>query len=245
MQQIAKFDLNALALATLIVTTFSWMGLNDVQAAPPAKSASIKKVVKKPLPPNYMPMRWKYSWKYKTKTADGIETAFSVEDIHDIRKDDGAIWHQYQTETSPTQKFTDIYSHANGFVVDNHVEYSNGAMKADFIPPKPILKMAPEVGDNWVWTGKGMMGTELTEKFQVLAFEEVTVPAGKFKTVKVQSDAISNNQKALKIYWYGANVGLVKSYTESGPIKSTTELVSYVFPKLEPGELEEELNRNK
>ena len=190
-------------------------------------------------------MRWKYSWKYKSKTADGVETAFTVEDLHDIRKDDGSIWHLYQTETSPTQKFTDLYSHANGFVVDNHVEYLASNLKADFIPPKPILKTAPEAGDNWAWTGKGMMGTELTEKFSVLAFEEITVPAGKFKTVKVQSEAMTNNQKALKIYWYGAGVGLVKSYTESGPVKSTTELVSYNFPKLEPGELEEEYKRNQ
>jgi len=71
------------------------------------------------------------------------------------------------------------------------------------------------------------------------------LPAGKFKAMKVVCEVTQNGAKANKTYWYGPNIGLVKSITESGPVKSTTELVSYDFPKLQPGELEAEINRKK
>src|SRR3990167_3465306 len=84
-----------LALCTLIICSAT---STAVSAAPPVKS------VKKLPPPDYFPARWKYSWKYQTSTADGKKTNFSIKDIHDDKQNDGAIWHQMQVETSPTQK---------------------------------------------------------------------------------------------------------------------------------------------
>ncbi|CAN5186258.1 hypothetical protein BH11CYA1_BH11CYA1_33970 [soil metagenome] len=223
-----------LALCTFL--TVAAIG-TAASGAPPAV-----KTIKKPPPPDYFPVRWKYSWQYQTTTADGKKTTFSMKDIHDDKQEDGSIWHQLQIETSPTQKFSDWYSKADGLVLDNHIEYS-AAMKADFIPPKQTLKHPLENGDNWQWAGTGMMKTPSTESFTVSGPEEVIVPAGKFKAMKVVSQVNSMGAKATKVYWYGPYVGLVKSTTESGPVKSTTELVSYDFPKLQPGELEAEINR--
>lgn len=210
---------------------------NSVSAAPPAKTA------KKPPPPDYFPARWKYSWKYQTTTADGKKTNFSMKDIHDDKQSDGTIWHQLQIETSPTQKFSDWYSKGNGLVLDHHLEYESNGMKADYVPPKQTLKHPLESGDSWQWAGTGMMNTASTENYVVSGPEEIIVPAGKFNAMKVVSDVTTAGAKATKTYWYGPNVGLVKSITESGPVKSTTELVSYDFPKLLPGELEAEINR--
>ena len=223
-----------LALCTFAVTVAS---STAVCAAPTAVKST-----KKPPPPDYFPMRWKYFWSYQTTTADGKKTTFSMKDVHDDKQADGAIWHQLQIETSPTQKFSDWYSKADGRVLDNHIEYSS-SMTADFVPPKQTLKHPLENGDSWQWAGTGMMKTPSTENYTVSGPEEVIVPAGKFKAMKVVSEVNSMGAKATKIYWYGPNVGLVKSTTESGPVKSTTELVSYDFPKLLPGELEAEINR--
>ncbi|MFA6208626.1 MAG: hypothetical protein WC714_04280 [Candidatus Obscuribacterales bacterium] len=223
-----------LALSTFIISAAACAA---VSAAPPVKTT------KKPPPPDYFPARYKYSWKYQTTTADGKKTNFSMKDIHDDKQSDGAIWHQFQIETSPTQKFSDWYSKGNGLVLDNHIEYEGSGMKADFVPPKQTLKHPLENGDNWQWSGTGMMKVAATETYSVTGPEEVIVPAGKFNAMKVTSEVTSIGSKATKTYWYGPNVGLVKSITESGPVKSTTELVSYDFPKLLPGELEAEINR--
>jgi len=225
-------------IATLLLLAALALTISpQIQAAQP--------IVRKPPPPDYFPMRWKYLWKYKTKTAEGKETAFSIYNIHDDKQSDGAIWHELQTETSPTMKFDDWYSKSDGQVMDHHTEYEANCLKADYLPPRVILKHPLTDTLSWQWAGKGMMGVDMVENYNVSGPEEIVVPAGKFKAMKVVCEVTQNGAKANKTYWYGPNIGLVKSITESGPVKSTTELVSYDFPKLQPGELEAEINRKK
>ncbi|MBS2006579.1 MAG: hypothetical protein JST01_06040 [Cyanobacteria bacterium SZAS TMP-1] len=88
------------------------------------------------------------------------------------------------------------------------------------------------------------MGTSIDETSTTTGPEDVEVPAGKFKSMKVVTKLTQNGSPVTKTYWYGANVGLVKSKTESGTVTSEAELMEYKFPKLEPGELEAELNKN-
>ena len=115
-------------------------------------------------------------------------------------------------------------------------------MKCDFTPLRPYIKIVMNDKDSWHWSGKGMMGVAIEEESVVSGPEEIVVPAGKFKAMKVITHVKQGGAPVTKTYWYGANVGLVKSRTESASMTSDTELQSYQFPKLEKGEYEAELD---
>ncbi len=110
----------------------------------------------------------------------------------------------------------------------------------------PIETFEPGVGWQWpLWTGKSWLGTfRYTDHvrgrtfnavqvwYKVAAYDDVTVPAGKFKVFRVDSDA---DQGALaSSSWWSPEIGLtVKSRGERsarhylGPGTRETELVSH------------------
>ena len=72
-----------------------------------------------------------------------------------------------------------------------------------------------------------MMGLEIDESNDVSGPETVSVPAGKFEAMKVMTKVVQGGAPVTKTYWYGPGVGLVKSMTDTGSVKSTTELLEY------------------
>ncbi len=72
-----------------------------------------------------------------------------------------------------------------------------------------------------------MMGVEIDESNDVSGPETVSVPAGKFEAMKVMTKVIQGGALVTKTYWYAPSVGLVKSMTDTGSVKSTTELLEY------------------
>ena len=106
-------------------------------------------------------------------------------------------------------------------------EYVKTGNKAEYQPTKQFLKNPLMSGDSWHWKGKGMMGLEIDESNQVAGPETVTVPAGKFEAMKVMTNVVQGGARVTKTYWYAPGVGLVKSMTDTGSVKSTTELLEY------------------
>jgi hypothetical protein len=202
-----------------------------------------KTAVKKPPPPDYFPLRYKYWWKYQSKANDGRVSLFMLKDIHDDRQADDSIWHELETTPEIGMHIHDWYSKGDGQVLNHHETYGD-KMQADFLPPKLYLKNPLIDGDRWEWAGKGMMGMPISEIDTVSGPDEVVVGAGTFKAMKVETVVTQGGMPVKKTYWYGPNVGLVKSRTVSGTTISNTELLQYEFPKLEPGELQAELDKN-
>jgi len=231
----------ALLLVSLIATALPLASL----AAPAKKAAaSTPAAHKPPPPPDYFPLRYKYWWKYHFKTSAGKEDNFELTDIHDDRHEDKTIWHEVQTKFSTLPPINDWYTKEKGMVVYQKTEYTSNGMKADFVPPRQYIKDPLFDGDGWHWAGKGMMGVYIDESSETTGPEEITVPAGKFKCMKVITKITQAGAPCTKTYWYGGNVGLVKSKTETKDFVSDAELTEYKFPKLEPGEYEAELNKN-
>ena len=106
-------------------------------------------------------------------------------------------------------------------------EYVKTGSKAEYQPTKQFLKNPLTSGDSWHWKGKGMMGLEIDESNQVSGPETVSVTAGKFEAMKVMTNVIQGGTPVTKTYWYAPGVGLVKSMTDTGSVKSTTELLEY------------------
>jgi hypothetical protein len=81
--------------------------------------------------------------------------------------------------------------------------------------PVPVLKLPAKVGDSWSPPLSGKSNVVMT--YTVAAVdEEVEVPAGKFKTIRVQAAANLGGKEAKMTYWYAPGVGLVKSSTDTG-----------------------------
>ena len=106
-------------------------------------------------------------------------------------------------------------------------EYVKTAMKAEYQPTKQFLKNPLTSGDSWQWKGKGMMNVEIDESNEVSGPDAISVPAGSYKAMKVTTKVVQGGAPVTKTYWYAAGVGLVKSMTDTGAVKSTTELLEY------------------
>jgi hypothetical protein len=98
--------------------------------------------------------------------------------------------------------------------------------------PHPKLKLPAKAGDQWTYEsdgGDGPAGSKTTHT--VAKEEEVEVPAGKFKALRVDSEltvvglAVESTRR--RSDWYAPRVGLVKSVINSGPRESTMVLKSF------------------
>ena len=174
---------------------------------------------------DYFPLRVGDSWKYRSTTADGKQSEFSIKVLSE-EKDNGSTLYLVET-VSTFQPIHDWYSKPTGWVLMHRQEYVKTGSKAEYQPTKQFLKNPLASGDSWHWKGKGMMGLEIDESNQVSGPETVSVTAGKFEAMKVMTNVIQGGTPVTKTYWYAPGVGLVKSMTDTGSVKSTTELLEY------------------
>lgn len=179
-----------------------------------------------PPPPDHFPLGTGYVWDYKSTTDAGKESTFSTKVL---ACDANGVW-QVAIE-NPWQTIHEYYTKPAGWVLDHKQVYTKNDMVGEFKPVKQFLQNPLKAGATWSWSGTGMMDVAIEEKNTVSGPETVVVPAGKFSAMKVTTDVVQGGQNVKKIYWYANHVGMVKSYTDSGSVKSTTELVKYTFPK--------------
>jgi hypothetical protein len=174
---------------------------------------------------DYFPLRIGDSWKYRSTTADGKQSEFSVKVLSEEKEAGNQL---YLVETVSTfQPIHDWYSKPSGWVLMHRQEYVKTGSKAEYQPTKQFLKNPLTSGDSWQWKGKGMMGLEIDESNQVSGPESVSVPAGSFDAMKVMTKVVQGGAPVTKTYWYAPGVGMVKSMTDTGAVKSTTELLEH------------------
>ena len=65
----------------------------------------------------------------------------------------------------------------------------------------------------------------------MVGFETISVPAGKFRAMKVVSQVTGASSPMTRTYWYAVGVGLLKTTTEAKTMKYGSELVDYSFKK--------------
>jgi hypothetical protein len=174
---------------------------------------------------DYFPLSAGNSWKYQSTTADGKQSEFTVKVLNEEKENGNPL---YLVETVSTfQPIHDWYSKPSGWVLMHKEEYVKAGTKSEFQPTKQLLKNPLTSGDSWTWKGKGMMGIAIEETNEVAGPETVSVPAGKFTAMKVTTKVIQGGAPVTKTYWYAPGVGLVKSMTDTGSVKSNTELLDY------------------
>jgi len=173
---------------------------------------------------DYFPLTAGNSWKYESTTADGKKSDFTIKVLNEEKENGNPL---YLVETVSTFPIHDWYSKPSGWVLLHREEYVKNGTKAEFEPTRRLLKNPLTNGDSWDWKGKGMMGLAIEESNAVSGPEIVTVAAGKFTAMKVTTKVVQGGAPVTKTYWYAPGVGLVKSMTDTGAVKSNTELVEY------------------
>jgi hypothetical protein len=218
------------AVMTLLVTSALWLALAlgcsylKKGTTSPSSSGGESTGSK-----DYFPLRVGDSWQYRSTTADGKQSEFTIKVLSDEKQGDGTSLYLVET-LSTFQPIHDWYSKPSGWVLIHRIAYpKNEALKADYQPVKQYLKNPLSVGSSWEWKGKGMMGVDIEESSRVTVTEAVEVPAGKFQAMKVETKVIQGGTPVTKIYWFANWVGMVKSMTDTGSVKSTTELLEYSF----------------
>jgi len=174
---------------------------------------------------DYFPLNSGDLWKYQSTTADGKHSDFTIKVLNEEKENGNPL---YLVETVSTfQPIHDWYSKPSGWVLLHREEYVKTGAKAEFQPTRQLLKNPIGNGDSWQWKGKGMMGLDIEESNSASGPETVSVPAGKFTAMKVTTRVVQGGAPVTKTYWYAPGIGLVKSMTDTGTVKSTTELVEY------------------
>jgi hypothetical protein len=127
-------------------------------------------------------------------------------------------------------KIHHVYSKPEGWVLlhaERYVEHEG--LKAEYEPPRKYLSNPLVAGQKWEWAGKDPTQVEFHESSHVVGSENVTVPAGKFRTMKVVTNITGASVPKITTNWYAAGVGLVKTVTEAGQMKYGAELTDYSF----------------
>jgi hypothetical protein len=93
--------------------------------------------------------------------------------------------------------------------------------------PICVLKGQAQVGDSWQ-NSDTEDGVEFIIKAKVIALEEVAVPAGKFKALRVEYEVLVEEETVVTMtLWFVANVGMVKQVVDLGGAEFVIELERY------------------
>lgn len=190
-----------------------------------ATSASAEK----PKPPaaDFFPLRAGDSWNYRNTSGD---SQYSLKVLNEEKQSDGSI--RYEVELLAGVQVRKFFSKPKGWVLLHAERYpEHEGLEAKHDPPKKYLPNPLKAGLKWNWAGRDSTQTEVTENSEVTGFETVTVPAGKFRAMKVVSKVTGGAALMTKTYWYADGVGLVKTTTVGGEIKYGSELTDYSFKK--------------
>ncbi|HEY2138838.1 MAG TPA: hypothetical protein VGH00_02070 [Chthoniobacterales bacterium] len=174
---------------------------------------------------DFFPLRVGDFWTYRNNESGG----YTLKVLKEEPQEGGAV--RYLVERRSEVIIHDTFSKVPGWVLFHGENYpEQEGLKMDYDPPRQYLPNPLVAGQKWEWAGKDPTQTEHHENNRVVGFENVTVPAGKFRAMKVTSE-ISGGSSMVRTTWYAPGVGLIKSATEAGQIKYGFELTDYSFKK--------------
>jgi hypothetical protein len=176
-------------------------------------------------PADYFPLRVGDSWTYRNTEEGG----YTLKVLSEEPQQNGPV--RYLVELRSGVIIENVYSKNGEWVLFHSENYpEHEGLKATYDPPRQYLPISLATGQKWQSTGKDPTQVDHRESSQVVGPETVTVPAGKFRAMKVVTQITGSGSK-VRTNWYADGVGLVKSVTEAGEMKYGSELTDYSFKK--------------
>ncbi|HEY9788551.1 MAG TPA: hypothetical protein V6D17_24390, partial [Candidatus Obscuribacterales bacterium] len=176
----------------------------------------------------YFPLQLSSSWRYLVKHRLGpkFTSTTTVQGRQTAR--DGS--EEYLVETvSPLDTIRELYAKAkDGSITLLSREYlKSQSLSRNLHPPKLIMKAHPKPGDKWNWSSKSPLTGDIKEEVQVAGTEEVKVPAGTFKCLRLVTQRDMGTIVFLREEWYARSVGRVKTVNTAGPDTFISVLEKY------------------
>jgi hypothetical protein len=181
----------------------------------------------KPAAADFFPLRVDDSWTYRNTSDD---SRFTLKVLKEEKQGDGST--RYLVEMMAGVQVHRYFSKPEGWVLLHFEQYpEHPGLEAKYEPPKRYLQNPLVPGFKWQWNGKDYTQQEFAEDNTVAEFEDVTVPAGKFRAIKLVSQVTGASSPMTRTYWYAEGVGLIKTTTEAKTMQYGSELVHYSFKK--------------
>jgi hypothetical protein len=156
----------------------------------------------KDLPPSlYYPTTVGDRWVTETKWNDNARVDTNTEVVTDVEKKDGEM-----IVTVGRESGGQVDAAKSQVKITEQGIFRMAAQGQKFDPPYHILKTPLKVGSSWS-TEVRSSGT--TFKYKVTKEEEIEVPAGKFKTFRLDVEIESGGSGQATI-WYAPRVGIVR-----------------------------------
>ncbi len=156
-------------------------------------------------------------WVYKNGK---VRFAYRINEIENVG--DATIIHVVSEEANDKTSPNETLSLNNKGIF----RIRTGTEKLD--PPVCLLKLPVQVGAEWSGPLDDFV---LVDTSKIVKIEEITVPAGKYKTIRVELDLqfkdVFKTDTHPPTLWYAEGVGLVKYHIG----ESTSELVEFIPAK--------------
>jgi uncharacterized protein DUF3108 len=202
-----------LAVAGLLTFLLTW-------------AATAKEPKQTKAPPDYFPLQVGYSCSYRNTEEGGYTLKVLSEEPHEGDPT------RYVVELLSGVKILKTYSKTSGWILFHGETYpEHEGLQVTYDPPQQFMPNPLAMGQKWKWSGKDSTQMDYQESSGVVGAETVSVPAGKFRALKVVTEITAGGGVKTRTDWYADGVGLVKSSTDAGQFKYGSELTDYSFKK--------------
>lgn len=117
-----------------------------------------------------------------------------------------------------------------GASADGMFRVSSGELVYD--PPYQLLKLPAKEGETWEVVPQAPPGeTALTFKYTTGKEEEVDVPAGKFKAIRVEMENVINGVVLRTTYWHAPGAGMVKIVSHDDNREDRVQVLKSFTPR--------------
>ena len=165
----------------------------------------------------YYPLKVGTQWQYQIGTVQVTMRVAKLEKVGDEMC--GVVESSVEGKVVATEH---ISSKADGIF-----RHTFNGMKAS--EPLCILKLPEKNGEEWQkWKFDAKIANETVKGAFICGQDEITVPAGKFKTVTAfTTECDLNGNKAEFKYWFASGVGIVKQSINIGGREIVSELKEF------------------
>jgi hypothetical protein len=212
---------------SLIAIAALAFSLVPVEAAPPPKGANTSETE------GYYPTKAGTKWVYSRKSGpkgqqkeieltyviteaaekDGTKIITQAREVS-VRLADGT---PLPSESVPEDRFA--VSGSGVFRTETKFGDPRKRVLDKLEPPQPLIKLPIKPGETWEYTTK-RAELEIGVKCKTVGLENVEVPAGKYKTLRIEEvlSSTSNGRQftSTQSFWYAPGIGRVKSEEQTG-----------------------------
>jgi hypothetical protein len=182
-----------------------------VVVGPSGSAPRLKDAPDGPYFPTTVGDRWVTEMRYQSHTSEFTEVVTAVE------KKDGALLVTVGRESEGV-----VGPNQSQVRVTDKGLFRLSNLGTVYDAPYCVLQLPPKPGNTW--TSEVVSGGTVTSTFKYKAIkeEDVEVPAGKFRALRIEVDIDSRGRTSRSVLWYDPRVGIVKldhQDTDSGYVR--------------------------